>query len=49
MNWHRLGHSQTTLDYLHAKIALISELHFSFSIDIAVQRDEIGFDQYSTE
>jgi hypothetical protein len=39
MNWHRLGHSQKTLDYLYAKIALISELDFSFSVDIIVQKD----------
>jgi hypothetical protein len=49
MNRHRLGHSQKTLDYLHAKIALISELDFSFSVDIAVQRDQVGIDQYSTK
>jgi hypothetical protein len=44
VNRHRLGHCQKTLNYLHAKIVLISELDFSFSVHIAVQRDQIGID-----
>jgi hypothetical protein len=44
MNQHRLGHSQKTLDYLYAKITLILELDFFFSVDIAVQRDQVSID-----